>query len=72
MTLVANGTGRPERVLSPAQTALLDRQLSRVGGGAGVVVNVTMNLDPSAHAFEDKVVRAVDHATRLGRLRAAS
>jgi hypothetical protein len=34
MTLVANGTGRPERVLSPAQTALLDRQLSRVGGGA--------------------------------------
>jgi hypothetical protein len=69
VTLVRNGTGRPERVLTPMQTAAYERNYARVGArGGGVVVNVTMNLDPSARAFEDQVVKAIDHATRVGRL----
>jgi hypothetical protein len=69
MTLVANGTGRPERVLSPAQTALLDRQLSRVGGGgaAPVVVNVTLNA-PNYVGDKNDLVRAMGDLARQGRL----
>jgi hypothetical protein len=48
---------------------MLERNLTPVGGRSrGVVVNVTMNLDPSARAFEDQVVKAIDHAARVGRL----
>jgi SLT domain-containing protein len=78
VTLAVNQTGRPERILSRSQTVAFERLvdvLSRphygsVGavGGSTTVVNVTMVLDPSAHAFEDRVVQAVDRASRRGRL----
>lgn len=43
LSLVRNGTGRPERVLNASQTAKLDRMLSASGRGGlgGVTVNVT-------------------------------
>lgn len=41
LSMVRNGTGRPERVLNATQTAKLDQLLAGRGGGQSVTVNVT-------------------------------
>lgn len=67
--LIAKGP-QPERVLSPRQTVAFEQLVPLLGRTSGAVVHnhFDIRLDASAAAFEDKIVRTIDHATRVGRL----
>jgi hypothetical protein len=60
---------RPERMLSPRQTAAFEQLVPMLNRGlTGARVNVTVKVDASSVAFQDKVVGAVRDAARSGRL----